>query len=295
MGLDHKRTAGMAAGEAGAFSGFKYISQFTQAPEDFPEKATLAQHDGTVEDIRPAPQGGSYIRVHGKEHFVLPGFAVTVQVGQAVEAGEQLSEGLINPAEVVKYRGLGEGRRIYADRFKELLDASGMPADRRNVEHVTRALLRHVRVADPAEGSEFLPDDLADYEKLRQTFVPEEDAKAFAPTGALGQYLQKPALHYTLGTRITPSVAKRLEEAGIQEIYTSPKEPWFSAEMPRMRTASHVQDDWLASMHTSHLKAQLGASALRGADTNVATNSHFAPRLMVGEGFGKNVAESGRF
>lgn len=295
MGLDHKRTGGMAGGGGGEFSGFKYISQFTQAPEDYPEKATLASVDGKVEDIRPAPQGGSYIKVNGKDHFVLQGFSPQVKVGDTVEAGQQMSDGLINPAEVVQYRGLGEGRRVYADRLKKLLDDSGMPTDPRNVEHVTRGLLRHVRVDDPGEGSEFLPDDLADYEKLRQTFVPAEDAAPFQPIGAVGQYLQRPALHYTIGTRITPSVAHRLEGAGIEKIYSSPTTPWFTAEMPRMRTASHVQDDWLASMHTSHLKSQLASSALRGADTSLDSNVHFAPRLAIGAGFGKNTGESGRF
>lgn len=294
MALDHKRTAGMA-GAKKDYAGFKYISQLTSVPEDYPERATLASRDGMVEAVREAPQGGHFIRIAGKDHFVLPGFEVSAKVGDMVEAGDQLSDGLIDPSEVVKYRGLGEGRRVFADRLKTMLDDSGMESDPRNVELLTRGLLRHVRVEDPDEYADYLPDDLVDYEKFRQKYTPPADTEVKNPSAAYDQYLQHPALHYTLGTRVTPRVATRLQAAGVDQVYVSNSKPWFQSEMPRMRTASHVNDDWLASMHTSHLTQQLGAAAVRGDDTNVKHNPHFAPRLMVGEGFGENAGETGEF
>lgn len=292
--LNTKHTAGQASGKR-EYSGFNWISQFTQAPDDFPDKAALATEDGSVEDIRDAPQGGKYIRVNGKEHFVLPGFAETVKVGDVVEKGDQLSEGLVNPSEMVDLRGLGEGRRFYADRLKKMLDDSGMKADPVNVELVTRGLLRHVRMDDPDEWSEYLPDDIVDYEKFRQSYSPPEDTHPNDPESAIGLYLQQPTLHYTIGTRITPKVAARIKGAGFSKVQVSQAQPWFRAEMPRMRTASHVNDDWLASMHTSYLKGQLGSSAVRGADTNIASNVHFAPRLAQGAGFGEDIRRTGTF
>ncbi len=294
LALDLKRTAGMA-GQKRDYAGFKYISQLTSVPEDYPERATLASVDGMVEEVREAPQGGHFIKINGKDHFVLPGFEVNAKVGDTVEAGQQLSDGLIDPSQVVSLQGLGEGRRVFADRLKQMLDDSGMEADPSNVEILTRGLLRHIRVDDPDEHSDSLPDDLVDYQKFNKGYTPPEDTEAKHPTAAGNQYLQHPALHYTLGTRITPRVSNRLQSAGIDKVYVSNSKPWFTPEMPRMRTASHVQDDWLASMHTSYLTQQLGAAAVRGDDSSTTSNIHFAPRLMVGEGFGEKAEETGEF
>jgi len=112
---------------------------------------------------------------------------------------------------------------------------------------------------------------------------------------AVGTYLQNPALHYTIGTRVTPKIAKHLADAGFNEVFTSPTEPKFKSHMIRLRAATHNNTDWLASMHTSYLKKQLSDSAFRGEDTNVESNVHFAPRLAIGENFGENIRQTGKF
>ncbi len=48
-------------------------------------------------------------------------------------------------------------------------------------------------------------------------------------------------------------------------------------------------------MGTSYLKAGLEDSAVRGADTDIAENHSFIPRLAVGTEFGKNIARTGKF
>ena len=294
MSLNMKHLSGQASGKKD-FSGFSYINQFAQAPEDFPDGAAVAQTDGEVEDVRKAPQGGVYVKVGDHEHYVQPGFDVTVKPGDKVEAGDALSEGLVNPREIVELRGLGEGRRYYSDRLKQMLDDSGMKADPRNTELVARAALRHVRVDEPAEDSPWLPDDLVDYDRMRQEWHPPADVQDTAPEEAAGQWLVAPALHFTVGTRLTPRMTDRLHRAGVSKIKTTATDPGFRAEMPRLRTAAHVQDDWLAGQHTSYLKEQLLGSAERGADTNVESNIHFVPRLAVGQDFGKDTAVTGKF
>ena len=65
--------------------------------------------------------------------------------------------------------------------------------------------------------------------------------------------------------------------------------------MVRLRTASHTNPDWMASLATSSIAKQLNESATRGDDTNIISNPDFRPRLAVGENFGKNVESSGEF
>jgi hypothetical protein len=248
-----------------------------------------------VNSIVEAPQGGFYVTVDNESHYVAPGYPVTAKVGEKVEAGDQLSEGLPDPGEIVELRGLGEGRKYYATKLKELLDDSGMEADRRNTEIMARAALDHLQISDVKEGEEYLPDDVVSYTSFADSYSPPKDTIKSAPDKAVGSYLQSPVLHYTIGTRVTPKIAQHISKVGVSDVFVSKESPTFKPHMVRLRTASHHSPDWLASMHTSYLKKQLNEAAIRGEDTNVESNIHFAPRLAIGQNFGENVQSTGKF
>lgn len=291
-----KHSGGAASGkDKKSYSGFDVISRFVQTPEHFPDRAVVSQLDGTVNQIKEAPQGGYYVTVDQEQHYVNPGYELLVKKGDKLEAGDQISEGLIDPGEIVELRGLGEGRRYYTDRLQEILDDSGSGGDRRNTEVVARAALDHIQIDDADDGDPFLPDDVISYGKLRKNYILPEDTKRSDLKGAVGTYLQQPALHYTIGTRITPKIAKRLQEAGKDSVYVSQQAPKFRPHMVRLRTAGNTDRDWLAGMHTSYLKSNLEHSAIRGEETNIKSNPHFAPRLAIGKDFGKDIERTGKF
>ena len=81
--------------------------------------ATLASVDGKVTAVRPAPAGGSYVFVNSEEHYVPRGIEVTAKPGDAVYAGDVLSDGIPNPSELVQYKGIGEGRRYFIDKYRD--------------------------------------------------------------------------------------------------------------------------------------------------------------------------------
>lgn len=283
-------------GQVGAkkeYSGLGWIDQFVQAPEDFPDRQVLAEEDGTVEAIKPAPQGGTYITVGGIQHYVQPGLEVSAKVGDTVERGTPMSSGLASPSDMLRLRGLGEARRYYAERFKKLMDDSGMETDQLHTETLARAALSRVSVRNPEGLGDLLPDDIVNYERLVAR-LPGGGTKVPAAKAG-GKYLASGALHYTVGTRLSPSMIKRLENAGFGEVEVTDEPPEFETSMTRLRSAAHDQDDWLAQMHTSYLKSNIADSATRGLDTNVEANTHFAPRLAVGVGFGDKVRETGKF
>lgn len=297
--LNVKHNAGMAKGRK-AFSGLAYVSQFLSIPEEFKDRAAVAEVAGIVTKVEAAPQGGTYITVENEKHFVLPGFETLVKPGQSVEAGEPLSDGLVNPADVVRLRGLGEGRKYYAERLTQMLADSGQKPDARNVEILSRAALDNYMVDDPDEDSPWLPDDLIRENDLLAHYKPPADTEDLPVTKAAGKYLQKPALHYTVGTKLTPRMVKSLGDAGIERASVSGQTPWFHPEMQRLRVAAHSSDDWLASMGTSYLGAQLKGGLERGDETNVAENYHYAPRLAFGGDagagkFGEKIETTGKF
>ena len=286
---------GGAAGTDRRYAGFSVINQFVQTPDTFPDKAVLSKIDGQVNSVIEAPHGGYYVTVDNEPHYIAPGYPVTVKVGDRVESGDMMSEGLADPGEVVELRGLGEGRKYYSDKLKQLLDDSGMEADRRNTELMSRAALDHLQITDVKEDDEYLPDDVVSYSYFSNRYTPPKDTTKYKSDKAVGVYLQSPALHYTIGTKITPKIAKHLQSAGFQEVFASPASPTFKPHMVRLRAATHHGTDWLASMHTSYLKKQLSDSALRGEESNVEQNIHFAPRLAIGTNFGENIEQTGKF
>lgn len=293
-GLNAKHNAGAAKGKK-EFSGFDVVSQFAQIPDEFKDKATVAEEEGIVTAVREAPQGGHYVTVNNRQHFVLPGFELMVKPGDSVEAGDQLADGLVNPADIVRLRGLGEGRRYYADRLEKILQDSGQPPDRRNIELIARATVDHVRVEDPDEDSDFLPDDLVREADLMAKYKAPADTEDTPLPKLAGRYLQQPVLHFTVGTKVTPKMAERMRKAGVTTALASQTEPYFKPDMQRLRTASHSDRDWMASLSTSYLSKQMVESAERGDDTDVGSNYHYAPRLAVGVGFGENIEQTGKF
>lgn len=294
MALSAKHTAGMTTSKR-TYSGLGTITQFTQSPEKFKDRASVAELDGKVEDIEDAAQGGQYVTVSGVKHYVPAGHPVEVKIGDTVEAGDFLSEGLGDAEDVVKHKGLGAGRLYYANRLYKILEDSGAKNDRRSIEVLARGALRHVRITDDQGYGNYLPDDVVDYNTLQSQYRIPETTRFMKASDAIGKYLQQPALHYTIGTKITPNIAKDLKDNEYDDVYVDDNEPSFKPEMIRLRSASHSNPDWMASLGTSYLTKQLNESSTKGDDTNVFQNADYRPRLAFGKDFGKNIEQTGVF
>jgi hypothetical protein len=291
-----KHTGGATSGAKKEFSGFDVLNQLVQSPETFPNKAALSEEAGRVTNIEDAPQGGKYVHVGESKHYILPGLDPTVKVNDEVEAGQPLSEGISDVSDVVRLRGLGEGRRYYVDRVKQAMRESGYGEPKNlQLEIMARASLDHAVIDNPEGMGNYLPDDMVSYQSLAGTHVLPKDAMMLSPDKAVGKHLHAPALHYTIGTQLTPSMARRLNKAGVKGVIAAESQPEFHPEMVRLRAAAHNNPDWLARMHSSYITTNLQDSAARARDTDVESNSHFAPRLAIGKDFGKNIEETGKF
>lgn len=289
-----KHTAGQAKSKQG-YGGLDIVSQFVQSPEEYQHRATVAGMSGKVEQITPAPQGGTLIRVGGVDHYAPQGYDPMVKVGDDVDEGDQLSEGLMDVRDVVRHKGLGAGRKYYVERLGQIYNDSGLTQHPKNLEIVARGALNTVTMDDFLDGMDTLPDDVVDYNKAVKAWTPENEKPTAPDDNARNKYLSRDTLHYTVGTKLNRQQLKDISDAGITEIYTVDEKPPFTSNMDRLRVASHYNDDWLASMSSSYLKKQLGESAYRGGETNVAENQHWAPRIAYGKGFGETVRETGKF
>lgn len=281
-------------GKSKEFSGLNYIQQFVESPEEFKDRSIVASAEGRVEGIEEAPQGGHYVVVAGKRHYVPLDREITVEKGETVEAGDSLTDGLVDTEDILKYKGLGEARKYWADRMSEMARASAAGMDRRLFEVLARANVDHVQLDDPVEDG-FLPDDTTRYSSYLHKRQIEGTPKEAAPKDAVGLWLEQPVLHHTVGTKITPKMAEHIASKGYSQVFVTDKEPAFKPVFVRLQQVAATSDDWLASLGGSYLGTQLQQGITRAQDTNIESNIHPVPRLAVGEGFGEQLAQTGKF
>ena len=285
--LNVKHSGGQSSKGEATYAGFDVINQLGQIPSSFRYKAILAESDGLVTKIEPAPQGGTNVFVGEELHYVEPEQAVTVKVGDDLEAGDQMATGIINPAEVVRHKGIGEGRRYFAERLTQAFKDSKLQANRRNTELIARAVIDHVDIEEPSGLGDFLPGDVASYNSVAYGYKPRVDAGSFRPTKAVGQYLEQPAMHYTIGTRVTKKIAKELEGFGVNAVTAHTQQPGFTPRMIRLRAVPHYGNDWMAKLHGSYLQTNLLKDVQEGSQSNIH-GTHPVPGIAYGAEFGES-------
>ena len=79
----------------------------------------------------------------------------------------------------------------------ETLQDSGIRANRRNVELVARGLVNHVELDE--EMDTYVPGGRVPYNMLEKHYKSREGAKECDAASAVGKYLERPILHYTIG------------------------------------------------------------------------------------------------
>lgn len=263
--------------------GFPLVEQLVDIPGAFKGGATHAQTDGVVQLVHEAPAGGMYVKVNDHDHYVPMGHAVSVKRGDSIEAGDMLSSGIPNPSEIVKHKGIGEGRRYFTHQLAGVLQQAGVNAHRRNVELVARAMIDHVKMND--EFGDWLPGDVVSYQTLERNWQPRPGSQQLEPKAAVGKYLEKPVLHYTVGTKIQPSMLTDMDEFGVKSLAVHDKEPPFEPLMIRSQDSLHHDPDWVSQMYGSGLKKNLLKSVHRGAVSDEKSTS-FVPSLAKGVNFG---------
>jgi DNA-directed RNA polymerase beta' subunit len=286
--ISSKHSGGV--GGAGAISGFKALNALVQVPKKYPDGAAHAQVDGRVQEIRPAPQGGHYVQVNGQDHYVPTERALAIKKGDQLEAGDVLSDGMPNPAEIVKHKGVGEGRRYFVQAMRQVMGNSGIGAHRRNIELLSRGLINHVRLTD--EYGDYAPDDVVPYSMLERNWTPRDGSVSAAPQTLTGHYLEKPVLHYSIGTKIGTGVLANLNKYGIKNVQAHKEPPPFQPEMVRGMANISNDPDWMTRMLGSYQEKGLMNSVHRGLSSDSAGSS-YVPSLAQGEQFGVTGTTSG--
>jgi len=281
--LNRKHTSGTASGTSTSV-GFDLINQLANIPKNFPEGATIASHAGKITSIKKADAGGHYINVDKTEHYVQPGFNMHVNLGDEVEAGDVLSEGVIDPSEIVKHKGIGAGRKHYVEAMHKAFKESGIGVNRRNFELVAKNAIDHVKIIDPSGLGDYLPDQIVSYQGLEKSYHPRENSKLMRIDVAKGHYLEEPVLHFTIGTLITKSVIEELKRNGVESINVNEHKPGFEPVMQRLLDVPEYEPDLFHQLYSTYLNKRLSTAV----NTGVGASSDLkGPSPILGLAYSK--------
>jgi DNA-directed RNA polymerase subunit beta' len=287
MALSAKHATGTAGKKVG-LSGLTGLRQITEIPQSFFNKATLADHAGTITSVNVAPQGGHYVHVGKDEHYVPPTLDVIVHPGDKVDAGDALSDGIPKPDEVVRHKGLGVGRAYLVDQLHNVYRNSGIDMDKRHFELLAKTDLNYVRIMDKdAEQLGLMRGDVVDYNRFRAAIAHQTRQQPLKDSA--GDTLGDNVLHYTAGTRITPTVIADLQRAGIKQVTVAPRIPVHEPLMKPISRAPLLRPDWLARLGHRNLKTTILEGAAFGESADLH-GTHPIPGFVLGEEFGQGVA-----
>jgi DNA-directed RNA polymerase subunit beta' len=263
-------------------TGFEAISQMLTLPSTFKAKAVLADKAGTITSITNAPQGGMFLRIDNNKPLYVPSTRkVTVSVGDKVSPGDVLTNGIPNPKDIVGYKGIGYGREYFIKAFSKILKDSGAGTMRRNVEAFTRAFVNKVRVTDPDGYKGYMPGDVVDYDDIISSWKPRSTAVSMAPKQAIGQYLDKPTLYFTVGTKITKEVADTLDKYNTTEVLANPEPPPWEPELVRSQAYMLNDKDWMARLTGERIQPALFDAARKGLEADYDSQSMYTKVMLT--------------
>lgn len=261
-------------------TGFDSIKRMLLAPSTFPGGAVLSQVDGRISAVRPAPQGGNYITVGTTTIYSPRVRRVTVKVGDTVQAGDMLTNGVPNPMQIVKYKGIGQGRQYFMNKLFQLLPNSSAGTTRRNLQQFSRAMINKVKITQEQGFKGHYPGDIVDYDDITSDWQPRENSKEMSTKDATGKYLQKPVLYFSIGTRITPNVAKKLQKYGYNKILVNQKQPPFQPQFISSKSFVLNDRNWLPRLNGQRLKEAVFDAARKGI-TDQYNSPSFIDKIIV--------------
>ena len=136
-------------------------------------QAIISEIAGTV-DIRE--EKGNYkvavIPEEGEEHvYVIPyGARLVVQNGQHLELGGRMTEGSVNPHDILRICGLQATQRYLVYEVQKVYKSQGVEINDKHIEVMVRQMLHKVKIEE-AGDSDFLPGDYVDRNTLEDVIT----------------------------------------------------------------------------------------------------------------------------
>jgi len=133
---------------------------------DMGEAKITAQHSGRVR-IEGRKVLVSYEQKESEEYSIPTTSRLIIRDGQEVEAGQQITEGSINPHQILKIKGREECQMYLMTEIQKVYRAQGQNINDKHFEVIIRKMLGKVQVIRPGD-SKYLPSDVLDRLEIRR-------------------------------------------------------------------------------------------------------------------------------
>jgi DNA-directed RNA polymerase subunit beta' len=100
-----------------------------------------------------------------REYLIAKTKHVSVQKGDKVKAGEALTDGAVNPHDILRIEGPRAVSNYLVEQVQEIYRLQGVRINDKHIEVIVRQMLKRVKVNDPGD-TQMLPGDFVDHRKL---------------------------------------------------------------------------------------------------------------------------------
>ncbi|MDU5947211.1 MAG: DNA-directed RNA polymerase subunit beta', partial [Paenibacillus macerans] len=154
-------------------------------------QATISEIDGVIKEIREAKDRRE-IEVQGeaetKVYSVTYGSRLRVSEGDQIEAGDELTDGSIDPKEILRIKGIRGVQNYILQEVQRVYRNQGVEINDKHVEVMIRQMLRKIRIVDSGD-TPLLPGsfvDLHEYEMANKEAILSGQEPAVAKPVLLG-------------------------------------------------------------------------------------------------------------
>ena len=156
----------------------------------------------------------------GTEHaYTIPyGARLKVRDGSIVEAGDRLTEGPVNPHDILKVKGVQAVQTYLVQEVQDVYRSQGVQINDKHIEIIVRQMLRKVKVEDPGD-TELLPGgivDVFDFEEANEEVIANGGEPAIAKPVLLGITKASLATESFLSAASFQETTRVLTEAAIK-------------------------------------------------------------------------------
>ncbi|HOV70102.1 MAG TPA: DNA-directed RNA polymerase subunit beta', partial [Clostridia bacterium] len=183
-------------------------------------QAIIAEISGTVY-FNPKKKNEITIRSEdGTEKVYQVSYNAYIKVsdGMKVEAGDELTEGSLNPHEILKIKGIMGVQQYLLKEVQTVYNLAGVETNDKHIEVIIRQMLRKVRIEDSGD-TDMLPGDLVDiftFEKKNDQVVQSGGQPAVAKRVLLGITKASLATESFLSAASFQETTRVLTEAAIK-------------------------------------------------------------------------------
>ena len=153
-----------------------------------------------------------------KTYLIPYGSRMKVQDGQVLEAGDELTEGSVNPHDILKIKGIRAVQDYMIQEVQRVYRLQGVDINDKHIEMIVRQMLKKIRVEDNGD-TDFLPGtlvDVLDFDEMNEKLEAEGKRPAEGKQVMLGITKASLATNSFLSAASFQETTKVLTEAAIK-------------------------------------------------------------------------------